>query len=174
MEQLCTKYIHRNTQEQVLPTSKKIAREGWKVKRRGGVTGTDCTVASGKRIAGQRMREEVRKRCKVHEGKWVGTLRPEAKNDPEVLTPSNRFMGTKEKAPREVGYFNRQVAKLNTHSKQYITCSVLSSNEISCNIILNPYHLYYILHSMLCTYALQPYTVQCFFNQLMCLYIYSR
>lgn len=33
-------------------------------------------------MAGQRLRGEVRERCELDEGKRVGTLRPEAKNDP--------------------------------------------------------------------------------------------
>lgn len=39
-------------------------------------------VASGERTAGQRLWEEVRKRCELDEGKRVGTPGPEAKNDP--------------------------------------------------------------------------------------------
>lgn len=42
-----------------------------------------CVMASGESMALQRMRVEVRERCEPDEGKRVGTLRPEAKNDPE-------------------------------------------------------------------------------------------
>lgn len=46
---------------------------------------THCIQAPGKKMAGQRMRKEVRERCEIDEEERVGVLRPEATDDPAKL-----------------------------------------------------------------------------------------